>query len=68
MHDEHACLKTLKQMLNSEYLDTRKLSFFYLRIYKLHYLPEKDILLIAVQPAMFASSFRIGLMTGVDSF
>ena len=26
--DEHACLKTLKQMLNSEYLDTRKLNFF----------------------------------------
>ena len=26
VHDEHACLKTLKQMLNSEYLDTRKLN------------------------------------------
>ena len=49
-------------------LGYKEINFFYLRIYKLHYLPEKDILLIAVQPAMFASSFRVGVMTGVDSF
>ena len=61
MHDEHACLKTESQMLNSEYMDTRKV---FLRISKLEYLQEtKRIHLIALQPAIFASSFHFRLIT-----
>ena len=60
--------KDLKANVKFGILGHKEIKFFYLRIYKLHYLPEKDILLIAVQPDIFASSFRIGLMTGVDSF
>ena len=60
--------KDLKANVKFGILGYKEINFFYLRIYKLHYLPEKDMLLIAVQPAIFASSFRVGLMMGADSF